>query len=156
MRFALRFTVAAVLVFAVAGSALAQTYTATLSGLQEVPPNASPATGTASFTLDANKILHYNMAFSGLVAPQTAAHIHGPAAPDENAPVIFPFFFGSPQIGAWPNPLTGIQELWLNSGLVYCNVHSTAFPGGEIRGQILRDTVGTESETISVIKAFYR
>jgi hypothetical protein len=155
MRFALRFTIAAALVFAFAGSALAQSYSAVLNGIQEVPPNASPATGSASFTLDAAKVLHYNMVFSGLVAAQTAAHIHGPAAPGVNAAVIFPFGLGSPQIGTF-GPLTPTQEGWLNGGLLYCNVHTQAFPGGEIRGQILRDTVGTESETISVIKALYR
>jgi len=155
MRFALRFTVAAALVFAFAGSALAQSYSAVLDGLQEVPPNASPATGSASFTLDAAKVLHYNMTFSGLTSAQTAAHIHGPGAPGINAPVIFPFGLGSPQIGTF-GPLTPTQEGWLNTGQLYCNVHTQNFPGGEIRGQILRDTVGTEPATISAIKQLFR
>jgi hypothetical protein len=27
----------------------------------------------------------------------------------------------------------------MRDGLVYCNVHTTAFPGGEVRGQMLPD-----------------
>lgn len=122
-----------------AASAGAQNYAASIDGLQEVPPNASPGFGSGSFVLDAAKVLSYNISFSGLVASETASHIHGPASPGVNAGVLFPLPLGSPKIGATP-ALTATQEGWLNSGLLYVNIHSSTFPGGEIRGQISRAT----------------
>jgi len=111
-------------------------FQASLSSAQEVPPNASTATGSGSFTLnDAETNLSINVSFSGLSAPQTAAHIHGPAAPGVNAGVQFGFPLGSPVITNWAIPAA--QVVNLKAGLLYVNVHTTAFPGGEIRGQIL-------------------
>src|SRR5204862_2903714 len=53
------------------------TFVATLSGANEVPPNASPATGFASVVLDATAhTLQINVTFSGLTSIDTAAHIH--------------------------------------------------------------------------------
>jgi hypothetical protein len=65
--------------FALAGAAHANiiTYSATLTGTSEVPPNASPATGTATVTIDdiANTMaLH--VVFAGLTGTTTASHIH--------------------------------------------------------------------------------
>ena len=53
------------------------TYTATLSGAAESPPNASPGTGTALVTLDtAAHTLTVDATFSGLTGTTAAAHIH--------------------------------------------------------------------------------
>jgi hypothetical protein len=154
MRLALRPLLAAAGLALLAGAAFAQSYTASLDGLQEVPPNASPGSGNGTFTLDAAKVLHYSISFGGLVATQTAAHIHGPAAPGTNAGVIFPLPSGSPIVGT-VGPLNSTQEANLNAGLLYVNVHTTAFPGGEIRGQILRDQVGVEPRTWGAVKGLY-
>lgn len=52
-------------------------YRTTLSGAAEVPPNASPGTGSALVSYDAvAHLLAVNVTFSGLSAPNTAAHIH--------------------------------------------------------------------------------
>jgi len=49
----------------------------TLSGLNEVPPNASVGTGTADVMLDPDlNLLKIDVTFSGLSAPASAAHIH--------------------------------------------------------------------------------
>ncbi len=59
-----------------AGAAML-TYTAALSGAAEATPNASPATGSATLTLD--DVLHsmrVQVDFDGLTAPNTAAHVH--------------------------------------------------------------------------------
>src|SRR5215472_14468591 len=63
------------------------TFVAHLSGLNENPPNASPAMGTAVVTLDPTAhTLQLNVTFSNLTANDTAAHIHcclsSPFAPD--------------------------------------------------------------------------
>jgi hypothetical protein len=62
-----------------AAQAAVNIYTATLSGANESPPNASPGTGTATVTIDtaANTML-VSVTFSGLLGTTTASHIHAP------------------------------------------------------------------------------
>ena len=118
-----------------------QLFTATLNGSQEVPPNASTATGSGTvFLNDAQTTITVNLNFAGLAAPATMAHIHGPASPGTNAPVIFPFT-GVPNATSGTIPeqtfaITPTQVSQLMNGLFYFNVHNATFPGGEIRGQI--------------------
>ena len=53
------------------------TYVANLSGLSEVPPNASPATGFAEVVVDTvAQTMFVDVSFSGLVGITTASHIH--------------------------------------------------------------------------------
>ena len=81
-------------------------FTANLTGSQEVPSNASTATGSATLVLnDAMTALTYSVTvfgldFTGAQTPGTAdnlmaAHIHAPAPPGVNAGVVFGFF-GTP------------------------------------------------------------
>lgn len=111
---------------------------ATLSGANEVGPTASPGTGSGFFTV-VNNVLTYNVSFANLLSPATAAHIHGPATPTQNAGVIIPFS-GTPAAtsGTISNttPLTSQELLYMASGLTYANIHTTNYSGGEIRGQI--------------------
>ena len=113
-----------------------------LSGLEEVPPNASPGTGTIAGTYDdVTNTLDFDLEFSGLLAGTTAAHFHAPAPPGVNAPVIIGFagFPTGVTSGTFANSyvLTAGQESDLLANLVYVNVHSTQFPGGEIRTQLI-------------------
>ncbi len=107
-----------------------------LAGAQEVPANASTATGTATFSVDpATKVLTGTVTTTGIVG--TAAHIHE-GAPGVAGAVLFPLS-GGPG-GVWTVPantvLTDAQYTALQANGYYVNVHSTAFPAGEIRGQI--------------------
>ena len=109
---------------------------ATLQGIQEVPPNNSPATGGATITLDTSiNQLCWNVVYSGLLATEVAAHFHGPAPPEVNAGVQVPLPLGSPKVGC--TTLTDPQEADVLAGLWYINVHTAMFPGGEIRGQVI-------------------
>lgn len=81
------------------------------------------------------------MKADGFLATATASHIHGPAVPGINAPVLFPFT-GLPaatsgSIHEQVISITGPQIADLKAGLYYFNIHNSVFPGGEIRGQIL-------------------
>lgn len=72
-------TLAAVLAFVT--STHAAIFVASLDGLSESPPNASPGTGAVTLTHD--PVLHtlrVEASFSGLLAGTTAAHIHAPTA----------------------------------------------------------------------------
>jgi hypothetical protein len=75
------------------GTVAAQTtFQAFLSGTGENPPNASPATGFGTVVLNAAQTqITLDLSFSGLIAPATASHIHGPGGVGTNAAVIFPF-----------------------------------------------------------------
>jgi hypothetical protein len=120
------------------GSAAATIFqrVALLTGDQEVPPNASTAVGSARFEVDTcANTLRYRIAYSCLTSAETAAHIHGPAGPGVNAGVVHPLPAGNPKVGVWNYPEAAEADIL--SGRMYVNIHTTMFPGGEIRGQIV-------------------
>lgn len=152
MRVAIASVVAA-LVFGT-GIAHSQIYDAVLTGEQETPePVVTPATGAGSFNLDAEKMLHYEITFSGLQGMETGAHIHCCAPAGTGAGVLFTLPSGSPKIGSF-GPLTAEQEADLNAGLMYVNVHSSLHGAGEIRGQILTAVSISEKPWGNVKKLF--
>lgn len=135
-------------------------FAAELSGLAEIPPRQTDATGTVAVTLneDGNS-LHYRLAVDN-IDNVSAAHLHLGQS-DENGPIVVPLLgTGAPGNAANPpsgpasgviaegdisvanltGPLTGtplvvLMEL-IRSGAIYANVHTSDFPGGEIRGQL--------------------
>ena len=107
-----------------------------IDGMQPVPPTGSPGTGTGTVTLQPDGMLDFDIVFAGLLAPEIAAHFHGTAMPGQNAGVLFPLPLGSPKLGS-VGPLSAQQQVDLQSGLWYVNIHSSQFPGGEIRGQVV-------------------
>lgn len=116
-------------------------YQAHMLAATEVPGNRSTGIGfgTVELSPDETKIT-VNMTFSGLTAPATVSHIHGPAGPGINASVLFPFT-GVPAATAGSIPqqsfsITPTQVGYLKNGLLYMNVHNGNFPGGELRGQL--------------------
>ena len=156
MRNVIVVTIAALVVgFVFAGPAAAQNFCAIIDGLQQNPPVATPGSGIGKFTKNADNTLSFNITFGGLLGAEIAAHIHGPAPVGVNAGVIFPLPLGSPKIGVI-GPLTPTQCSQLLGGLMYINIHSNLFPGGEIRGQITLDcSIPVENETWGAIKALY-
>jgi len=109
-------------------------FVANLNGAQEVPPTISNASGTATLLLSPDeKTARVSLNFAGLSSPQTAAHIHGPAAPGVSGPVLFPLPNGL--VSDFEIALLSGQVQDLKNGLWYVNVHSNNFPNGEIRGQ---------------------
>jgi CHRD domain len=108
---------------------------ASLAGNQEVPVTASTATGTATFALNtAETAITYSITHD-VVSP-TAAHFHSAAA-GTNDGVVFALTTGSPITGTWSAP-SAANIAALKEGRLYINIHTAAFPGGAIRGQILR------------------
>ena len=146
-------TVICVFALSVVTKADTITFTTTLSGANEVPPRATNGTGTATVILDdvAGKVT-ITLSFSGLSAAVTGAHIHCCAAPGANASVVVPFdsfltLSADKTSGSLTSfsftlvPAGGLTVAQiidgLKSGLAYVNVHTSTFPGGEIRGQLV-------------------
>ena len=156
------------LVFAVIGlpsQGLTTTYIANLDGPSESPPNASPGTGFALVDFDnIGHTLFVHVNFSGLVAGNTAAHIHSatavPFTGTTGVATTVPTFTGFPSgvtsgtydhtfdltlASSW-NPAfitahggseasaEAFLGVSLAAGTAYVNIHSPVFPGGEIRG----------------------
>jgi hypothetical protein len=111
-----------------------------LSGAQETPPLATPATGYGTATLNgARDSIVVSLQFAGLGGTNTLTNIHGPAARRATAAPIISLpasGTGSGNIAVGPIPLTQAQVADLRAGLWYFNVSSSTAAGGEIRGQI--------------------
>ena len=120
-------------------------FRATLAGSNEVPARDTGATGSAGITLDGDTV--YFAVELHQIESVVAAHIHSGAA-GANGPVRVDFFLG-PATGAVNGQLvegsftaadvrgvtfeTLLEQM--RTGAAYVNVHTTRYPGGEVRGQ---------------------
>ncbi len=139
------------------------TYVATLEERQVVGGTGSTATGTATAELsESETVLLYEIGLAGLdldgqqtpMDPDddvTALHFHA-NFPGANGPVAFGLInpnhdtddlvidpVAATLQGTWENTDVNPLSDWildLKAGAVYLNVHTMAFPGGEIRGQM--------------------
>jgi hypothetical protein len=147
-------------------------FVADLSGLNENPPTGSPGTGFARVTFDdVGHTMRVEVTFSGLTAPNTAAHIHCCVLPPANVGVatVTPTFTGFPSgvtsgtydhifntldLGTYNAPFVtanggsaaGAEAALfagLQAGRAYLNIHTTLNPGGEIRGFLAVPEPGT-------------
>jgi hypothetical protein len=122
-----------------------------LDGLSEVPPNASPGLGSSSaFFDDVTNILTVSGSYSGLITPVTAAHVHGPAPVGVNAGVLF----GIPNTGGTSGTFSAngaVLPSRFFGDLLYINVHTSTFPAGEIRGQIIGSRAVPEPGTWAIM-----
>jgi hypothetical protein len=119
---------------------------ASLSGTNEVPATTTSANGTATFDIQGSTVLFRLELHS--ITGVTAAHIHSGAG-GANGPIRVTLYNG-PTTGSVDGDLvqatftssdvTGIafNDLLneMRNGSAYVNVHTTAFPAGEIRGQL--------------------
>ncbi|HXG58569.1 MAG TPA: CHRD domain-containing protein, partial [Thermoanaerobaculia bacterium] len=118
------------------------TFQAVLTGSQEAPtPNTSTAYGFATIVIDSTRTqLTANVKVTGLTTPVTGAHIHKEAA-GVAGPVVVSFNAPASLSG---NRITGTftiasglaDDIIANPQNYYVNVHTTQYPGGEIRGQL--------------------
>lgn len=156
-RYAYTLLVALVLFLAPAGARAAMGFSAPMSGANEVPPAATEAMGLAQVILnDAETQITVHVEYFGLLGTETGAHIHGPACdPGTNAGVQIALPLGNPKdvvLAVTPEQVSHLKE-----GCLYVNVHSTQFPGGEIRGNLQRDdSLPALPSTWARVKATYR
>ncbi len=157
MQRVLTLALAGVFALLVSTQAQAQTinFTANLSGGNEVPGVSTGSAGTATISLDqATGVVTYRVDVYNMPVGTTAAHFHV-GAPGVSGPVVVNFTVvtaisndfdiqgTASATSLVPRAAQGINS-WddfvqaLQLGNIYVNVHSTANPGGEIRGQVVR------------------
>jgi hypothetical protein len=111
-------------------------FTATLNGANEEHPTGSAATGSAVGNYNSDtKELNLTITYTGLTP--SAGHIHKGAV-GVSGGVIFPFASVATSPIVFIAVLDATQEADLMAGLYYVNLHTAAFPGGEIRGQLVK------------------
>ena len=112
------------------------TFLATLNGANEVPANASTATGTATLTFNTTTKI-FTLSVTHNIAAPTNGHIHKGVV-GVSGGVIFGFTSLTSPINYTSVALDATQEADLNANLYYVNIHTAAFAGGEIRGQLIK------------------
>jgi hypothetical protein len=109
-----------------------------LTGMNQVPPANSLATGTAYAVLNKNTLLlRWKLSYTGLSGPATAGNFHGPAAigANANSTLALKSPIKSPLEGQ--ATLTPVQATELLAGKWYLSIKTSAYPRGEIRGQMI-------------------
>ena len=128
---------AAVVTFAATSLAFAQpvTFTATLSGTNEVPPSGSANTGNTLVTVDPSTgVIRWT---TSSTIPQTSAtghHIHR-GVTGANGPVVVNFV--AKYSGVVTASTVLASEIVGNPSGFYVNLHTAAFPTGELRAQLV-------------------
>src|SRR5688572_1432044 len=129
-----------------------------MTGAQENPAVPSPALGSMDvFYSKETRLLTYTVRWSGLLDSLMLMHIHGLAPRGFNAGIvqnivhtsnsIFPqktagkYTFGRSGTISGNMLVDGVlvKEQDLLNGMYYMNIHTSFYPGGEIRGQITFD-----------------
>jgi hypothetical protein len=112
-------------------------FSAVLNGASEVPPNGSTASGTATLTYNRDtKTFNVVVEYTGITP--SAGHIHLGEVGESGA-VVFPFSSTLTSPINYTSPvLTDAQETDLYANQYYVNLHTTLYPAGEIRGQLIQ------------------
>lgn len=143
-------------------------FKADLISFEEVPAVSSTATGSFTMLIDPTGTqFTYRLTYSGLSSNVTQAHIHfGQKGVNGGITLFFCTNLGNGPAGTQSCPVsagtvtgritaaeitggaaaqgiaaTELAEVLraIRSGVAYVNVHTTNFPGGEIRGQLVLD-----------------
>ena len=144
------------------GESHRNSFNARLSGYQEVPAINTAGKGSLKASLNsAGTVFTYTLTYTGLSGPAGAAHVHF-GQPGVNGGVVLWLCGGGgkPACPAAGVPITGTVNAGdvaalpgvaaqgmaagdlgsvlkaMRAGVAYANVHTAAFGGGEIRGQI--------------------
>lgn len=112
------------------------------AGSQVVPLSSSPATGALTGVYKSGKnMLIGTISWAGLSGAPTGIHIHGPAKAGAARLDKLITLSGFPAAAtgsiAIESPFTQSQEGSMKVQMVYFDIHTAAFPNGEIRGQII-------------------
>ena len=130
-------------------------YEFSLDPEQVVPPSSSAGSGVAD-------LWYCTPGLQGIISLNqtdvvTSVHLHGPAAPGENGPVLFnlPLPMGSSvHLEGIHLSLEAQRLLWTSAA--YVDVHTVAQPDGAVRGVFRMRTTGVTSSPWTAVKKLYR
>jgi len=172
---------AAMLCAAAAGASAATYTTILSGNKEVVPNTSQGIGAAAVKFDAATHVLEISSAFAGLLGDSTAAHIHccttAPGMGGAGVATEVPSFAGFPlgvQTGAYHHSFdTSLAASWnpsflngyggstsaaeaallagLNAGSAYFNIHSTAYPDGEIRGFLAPTTPVPEPASLAML-----
>ena len=114
---------------------------AAMAASDEVPApkgDVGSATGTFTGTLtksDSGTVLNWQLSFSNLTGPGTAAHIHL-GEPGKPGPVVVPLCSPCTSGASGTANINATVLAAIQSNGAYVNVHTKTNPAGEIRGQV--------------------
>jgi hypothetical protein len=118
-------------------------YSFSMDGSQEVPPVTTSAKGAGIVSIDRDQDnAHFMLVASGLTS--NGVHFHKGVA-GQTGGVLYdltPFYTNNGAFGYWKSsdatPFNLTQSIRFRNDSVYVNIHTSANPNGEIRGQVLR------------------
>ncbi len=120
------------------------TYTGALDAAQA----GTTSTGTSTYTISVdrnNNEVVINGTYSNMLGDVNVCHLHGAAWFGQSAGPMFPI----PDTGGTAGTFTTTRTLTdtevddVLDGFTYINIHTTAINSGELRGQVIGDTLGT-------------
>ena len=121
-----------------------EVYTATLNGANEAPtPVTTTATGHAVVTVMGN-LVSWKVDIDAAIDSMTAGHIHRHAADSAAGGVQVPFTVAASGVGFTGTAAIGSATvadsivLLMRAGRSYVNIHTKKNPGGEIRGNLIK------------------
>lgn len=113
-----------------------ETYAATLSGSDQVPPRITSAQGSGSVTVNAaTRQMTATVTLVGMIANSVNLY---QGAPGSTGPIILALVETTRGSGVWTGQttLSVAEHASLRAGQFYFSAASAAFASGEIRGQI--------------------
>ncbi len=137
------------------------TLTARMLGGHEVPPINSPATGKFKATIHRDGSIDFTLTYANLTSLPIFSHIHfgqfnvaggvmiflcggggQPACPQQTSGTITGTIaaanvVGPAAQGVTAGDLVSALRIVVDQGEGYANLHTTKFPAGEIRGQVI-------------------
>ncbi|MBO0936064.1 CHRD domain-containing protein [Fibrella sp. HMF5335] len=121
-------------------------FSAVLNGASEKPTSTtSPATGTFEGSLEnTTNVMSYTLTYKGFPTSSTVTmgHLHevtpnSTSGVNGTGPAVIPFgTLASPIVGT--TTLTQARVDSMKNGFFYANIHTNDFPGGAIRGNLVR------------------
>jgi hypothetical protein len=112
------------------------------------PQAATSSTGTGTYSVTINRntnLITISGSYTGLTTAVTVAHLHGPGWFGVPAGVLIGLVTTGGTAGTYNGSMTVTDTVLdhILDGFTYINVHTSMFSAGEIRGQVIRPTLGT-------------
>jgi hypothetical protein len=134
--------VSALMLLVASVSSASLVYKASCTGANAVPPVSTKATGSVSITL-VNSSYASGYFYATNINLMTMAHLHSGTVGKNGPAIVWAFnatygpISGSVKASFTFNPSVKNVSALLSSGLAYFNIHTTANPAGELRGQLI-------------------